>query len=301
MRIAPIRGERAWQRLLPFLLLAFISQVCAQTPTVPAAELVRRTVQNEINPANNNAKYRFRDRKESHNGSQTKLMIETREAMAGILVAIDDKPLTTQQRDDENARVDRFLKDPDELKRRQRQEADENDRVLRIMKSLPDAFLYEYDGTVPGEQDMGKVGHTLTRLKFRPNPNYEPPSKVEQVLMGMGGFMMIDTAEDRIAKIDGTLQSEVSFGWGILGHLDKGGHFLVQQTDASDGHWEISRMDLAFTGKILLFKSIDITQKEIMSDFHAVPSDLTFAQGLELLRKDEALVAENETSHSGTK
>lgn len=266
---------------------------------MPAEELIRRTVRNEMNPSNNDAKYMFRDRKETDHRSQTKLVIETHDAMAGILVAIDDKPLNAQQREEEDARVDRFAKDPEELRKRQRQEREETERVERIMKALPVAFLYEYDGTEPGALGMGKAGHLLTRLKFRPNPAFEPPTKVEQVLTGMAGYMLVDTNEDRIAKIDGRLQSEVSFGWGILGHLDPGGHFLVQQADAGDGHWEVSRMDLGFTGKILIFKSININQTEVMSDFHSVPSNLTFAQGLELLRKHEALLAEN--GPAGTK
>jgi hypothetical protein len=310
MRIAQFRGWPGWQLTLPVLVpLTFVPLTCvlltcvcesqAQTPTLPAVELVRRTVHNEISPANNDAKYTFRDYKETPHGSQTKLMCETHDVMAGILVAINNKPLSAQERNEENARVDRFAKDPEELRKRQKQESDEDEHVQRIMKALPDAFLYEYDGTVTGSQDMGKAGHVLTRLKFRPNPNYDPPTKVEQVLMGMAGYMLIDTNEDRLALIDGKLQKEVSFGWGILGHLDPGGHFLVQQADTGDGHWEISRMDLAFTGKILLFKSINITQKEVMNDFHSVPSDLTFAQGLELLRKHEALLAEN-GANSGT-
>ena len=293
MRMAQFRAVLTTQGMLCALLLTFVSPLRAQTPKLPAVDLVRRTVGNEISPANNQAKYSFRDRKQVANDSQTKLMVETRDAMAGILVAINDKPLTAQQRDAENARVERFIKDPDELRKRQKQESEENDRIQRIMKALPDAFLFEYDGTVRGEPGMGKVGHTLTRLKFRPNPNYVPPSKVEQVLTTMAGYMLIDTDDDRIAKIDGRLQGEVSFGWGILGHLDPGGHFLVQQADTGDDHWEVSRMDLAFTGKILFFKSINIDQKEVMSDFQRVPSDLTFAQGLELLRKHEALMADN--------
>jgi hypothetical protein len=294
MRIPPSRGLATWQTMLPALvLLTHVSTFAAQTPVLPVVELVRRTVHNEMDPANNDAKYMFRDRKQTGHNSQTKLLVETHDAMAGILVAINDKPLSAQQRQEENERVDRFGKDPDELKKRQKQEREETEHVERIMRALPDAFLFEYAGNEPGCQDMGKAGHLLTRLKFRPNPAYNPPSRVEQVLSGMAGYMLVDTNAYRIAKIDGTLQSEVSFGWGILGHLDRGGHFLVQQADAGNGHWEVSRMDLAFTGKILLFKSINITQTEVMSDFKPVPSNLTFAQGLELLRKHEALLAEN--------
>jgi hypothetical protein len=52
-------------------------------------------------------------------------------------------------------------------------------------------------------------------------------------------------------------------------------------------------MTLDFTGKILLFKNLSIVSKEIFRDFKQVPTDLTFAQALELLRKEESSEAGN--------
>ncbi len=55
-------------------------------------------------------------------------------------------------------------------------------------------------------------------------------------------------------------------------------------------------MSLDFTGKILMLKSLAIKSTEVYSDFKPVPTDLTFAQALELLKKQEANVAENPTT-----
>ncbi|HUK24227.1 MAG TPA: hypothetical protein VLV49_06585 [Terriglobales bacterium] len=235
----------------------------------------------------------FLDRKQNAHGSQTKLMVQTREAMAGLVVANDGKPLDTEQRQEEYQRVERFVNDPDELRKKQKQEKDDTERVKRIMRALPDAFLYQYDGTMAGTQGVGSPGDPLVRLKFRPNPDYNPPSRVEQVLTGMKGYLLIDTKHNRIAKIDGKLEKEVGFGWGILGHLDPGGHFLVEQGDVGDDHWEVTRMDLSFTGKILIFKSLNIQSEEVSSHFQPVSPDLTFAQGVDLLKKHEAEMAKN--------
>jgi hypothetical protein len=285
---------RAW--LSGLLVVAGRGAMAADIPSIPPDELVRRTVWNELQTAKENTRYMFRDRKATLHGCQTKLMVETREAMAGILIAIDDRPLSAEERAAENSRVDRFVKDPEELKKRQKQEQEEIEHTERIMKALPDAFLYQYDGTEPGGQGVGKPGDTLARLRFHPNPQYDPPSRVEQALVGMEGYLLIDAGQDRIARIDGALQKEVSFGWGILGHLDRGGHFLVEQGDMGHGNWEISHIALAITGKILVFKTISYQSDEVMNEFRPVPSDLTFAQGLELLRKQEALLAESSRS-----
>jgi hypothetical protein len=86
----------------------------------------------------------------------------------------------------------------------------------------------------------------------------------------------------------------VTFGWGFFGHLDKGGRFQVEQGEVSDDAWEITRMRLDFTGKILLFKRLIINSKEVFSDFEKVSANLTFAQAVALLKKREpAPPAEN--------
>jgi hypothetical protein len=255
-------------------------------------ELVRRTVEGEIGTGNG-AKAMFTDHKGTPQGSQTKLVVETREGMAGMLVAIDNKPLSPAQRQAEEARLEGLVNNPEGLKRKQRSEKEDTEHVTRIMKALPDAFLYESDGSAVGNQEIGKPGDQLVRLKFRPNPKYNPPSHVEQVLIGMQGYLLIDANQHRIAKMDGTLTKEVSFGWGILGHLDRGGHFLVEQAEVIPGDWEVTYMSLSFTGKELLFKSINIKSDEAFSNFRPAPN-LSFAQGVDLLKKQQAELAENQ-------
>jgi len=263
---------------------AFTEQMPSESP----AELVRKTVENEIKSSNGADRSMFREHQESPGGSRTKLVVETREGSAGMLVAIDGKPLNSEQRQTEVEHLDGLVNNPQELKRKKKTEKDDAERTTRMVKALPDAFEYEFDGTEAGTLGMGKSGTELVRLKFRPNPKYDPPTHTEQVLTGMQGYLVIDANQHRIAKIDGTLLKEVGFGWGILGHLDKGGRFLVVQGDMGNGAWEISRMDLDFTGRVLWFKRLNIKSNEVFSDFRPAPPDLTFAQAVELLKKQAA-------------
>lgn len=276
--------------------LAWVGFPCwgEQQPAMPAGEFVRHTVWNEEKAAQNDAVHHmFLSRKETEHGSQTRLYCETKDAMAGMAVAYDDKPLTHEQRLAEDSRLDQLIANPEELKKKRQREKEDAERVARIVRAMPDAFLFDYDGTEKSALGVGKEGDELVRLKFRPNPKYDPPSRTEQVLQGMQGHMLIDAKANRIAKIDGTLFKDVGFGWGILGHLDRGGHFLVEQGDVGDGSWDIQKMGLRFTGKILFFKRIDIQSTEVFSDFRPVPTGLSFAQGVELLKKQEATVANN--------
>jgi hypothetical protein len=260
----------------------------AQEPKFEPKQIVRQTVEREIAASSTSLTFMFRSRKQTAGGSQTKLLVQTHDAIAGMLIAINDQPLTPEQRQVEEGRLQHLIHNPAELKRKQKQEADDANRVQRIMRALPDAFLYEFDGTENGRTGVGKEGDELIRLKFRPNPNYDPPSRVEQVLIGMQGVLLIDTKRHRIARIDGTLFRDVSFGWGILGHLDKGGHFEVEQGNVADDGWEITQMRLNFTGKVLLIKSIAIKAEEQFSDFRRVPTSLSFAEGVALLKKQQS-------------
>ena len=272
---------------------AFTEQTSSESPV----ELVRMTVENEIKSSTGDLRFMFRDHQEMPYGSRTKLVVETREGTAGMLVAINGKPLNAQQRQAELERLAGLVNNPQELRRKQKTEKDDAERTTRMVKALPDAFQYEFDGTEAGKPGMGKFGSDLVRLKFRPNPKYDPPTRTEQVLTGMQGYLLIDANQRRIAEIDGRLFKEVGFGWGILGHLDKGGRFLVVQEDLGNGDWEISRMDLDFTGRVLWFKRINIKSNEVFSDFRPAPSDLTFAEAVELLKKQAAELAENQAQN----
>ena len=263
-------------------------------PQISPNELVRQTVAREMAAANQpSQKHMFRSRKQTPRGSQTRLYVETKDAMAGMMIAINDQPLTPQQQQSETDHLNWLAGNPEQLRKKQLREKEDADRTLRIVKALPDAFRYKYAGTEAGAADLGKPGDELVRLEFTPNPAYSPPSRVEQVLEGMQGYLLIDATAHRIARIDGTLFREVSFGWGLFGHLDKGGHFRVQQADVGDGDWEITAMHLQLTGKILLFKSLSMISDEKLSDFHRVPDDLTFAKAVDMLKTEQEKLAHN--------
>ncbi len=294
MRVGKSNFLKGW---LSATVLACSVALAGQPSAVPPAELVRRAVQNEIGEnGGSNPRFMFKDERKAAHLWQTKLLVETSEAIAGMLIAQDGHSLTPQQMLAEDARLQNYIRNPDELKKKHKQEKEDAERTTRIVKALPDAFLYEADGTQPGTAEVGRLGDQLVRVKFWPNPNYEPPSRVEQVLTGMRGHLLIDSNASRIAEIDGALEKDVSFGWGILGHLDRGGRFLVRQADIDGHHWQLTRMELAFTGKMLFFKSLTIRSSDTFSDFHQVPPDLTFAEGVELLKKEVAQMAPTSAS-----
>ncbi len=264
-----------------------------QLPAIPAQELVRRTVNNELKAGNDhNTRYMFKDRRQTPDGSRTKLMVETKQGTVAYLLAVNDKPISPQDRQQENARLQNLLASPEEQAKKRKAQESDNERINRMFRELPNAFTYRYDGLVPG-----KNGHDWVRLKFDPNPAYNPPSRETSVFKAMSGEMLIDPQAERLVRIGATLFKDVQFGWGILGHLDKGGHFIVEQTNVGDSQWEPTYMNIQFTGKALFFKTINLRQIESTSDYSRVPNDLTLAQGIDMLkRRVDSVVAENSGS-----
>jgi hypothetical protein len=252
-------------------------------------ELVRQAVDNEVKAGHDDVSLMFRVRRQTPKaGVQTREYVETAEGTAGMLVAVNDHPISPEQRQQEFARLQQLLQNPGELRKKQKQQKEDSERVNRMVKTLPDAFRYQYEGT---EQVNGLE---LVRLRFQPNPDFDPPSREQQVFTGMDGFLLIEPHQARIARIDGTLFKDVGFGWGILGHLDRGGRFVVVQGPVANGYWTTTHMQLSFTGKALFFKSINIQETEDSSDFRRVPGHMTFAQGVEMLKQRNGVVAENE-------
>lgn len=293
-RRTPVRRGAAWTAITIFIVGVSLSAQQAEKPAVSADELVRETVQNEMAASDRTAlKHMFRSHKTGGKESQTHLYVETTQAMAGMLIATDGHALTAEQKQAELNRLNAIVSNPDALRRKRAREKEDDEHTMRILKALPDAFHYEYLGVEVGTAQVGGAGEQLERLRFTPNPSYSPPSRVEQALAGMQGDLLIDVSQHRLAEINGTLFKDVSFGWGIIGRLDKGGRFHVEQADVGGGAWEITEMDLKITGKILIFKTLNYTQREIFSDFQSVPNDTTFAQGVELLKSEEQKLAQS--------
>ena len=209
----------------------------------------------------------FRSRKQTPKGSQTRLYVETDDALAAMLVRHQRSASQCGTTENRNGPLVWLINTPDQLRKKHAREKEDEERTLRIVKALPDAFRLRVRGHRKRHCGTRRSRTTsLRKLNFTPNPAYSrSDSHVEQVLEGMQGYLLIDTKTRRIAHIDGTLFREISFGWGLIGHLDKGGHFVVQQADLGlgDGAWGITEMKLNITGKILMFKSLSMMSDEI--------------------------------------
>ncbi len=186
-------------------------------------------------------RYAYRIRKQKPEGSSVKQVAETNDGQVSYLLMMNDQPLTDEQRRIEDEKNQKLLNNPDEQRKRFKEQKDDERRANSIVKALPDAFIYEFDG--PADEPH------VVKLRFRPNPSFNPPDRETQVLKGMAGHMCIDTAANRMSKLEGILVDDVNFGWGIFGKLHKGGHFEIHESAVDGGNWEVTYSNVDFTGR----------------------------------------------------
>lgn len=252
-----------------------------------ANELVRRVVRKGLNDDEGGPRYMFRLRRISKDRSTTKDIVETPQGLVARLVSVNGRPLTAEEERAEEEKLESIVHDPEFQAARKKEQDEDEERVKRLVRALPDAFLYEYQGREPGTTGM------LLRLSFQPNPAFDPPHRETEVYRGMRGKLWIDAGAERMLRMEGELFRRVNFGWGILGHLDPGGRFVVTQTPLAEGRWEINRIRLRVTGTVLFFKKIDVDLLQVLDQFERVPADLSLAQAVKLLRARPAMVAGN--------
>jgi hypothetical protein len=231
-------------------------------------------VHNELNSHNNDQSlWAYSETRKEHGRTQLSQVVETKDGEVDRLIAINGKPLSGKEQQRENRRIQKLLAHPEEIHKQRTNETSDANEERKLLKLLPDAFIYKYDGIRINE----------IKLRFQPNPNFHAAGRESRVFQHMEGEMYIDQREKRLAELDGQLTSAVKFGDGLLGHLDKGGTFSVKQKDVGDGHWEMTYLDVQMDGKALFFRTIAVRETESDSGFRRVPDGTTASRAAEFL------------------
>jgi hypothetical protein len=248
-------------------------------PAVDPAKIVRDASYNELHSSKPGRSFSYRQHKVDPKGSAVKEIVETKDGDVARLIERNGKPLPPEEEQSEIDRLNNLLAHPEVQEHRHKKEQEDSARGDEMVRMLPDAFLYTFDGMVEGPNGL------CYRLKFRPNPAFTPPDREGEVYHGMVGELWVDQSQLRLAKIDAHLISDVNFGWGVLGRLYKGGSILVQNADVGLHHWETIHMKLNLQGKLLMLKSVDYSTTEDFSDFKIQPVELGYQEAIRLLQK----------------
>ncbi len=257
-------------------LTAHSARVEAQLPE-PAGQLIRETIYNELQDHNNHGYWRYWIQQRVQNDTRLEEQVETADGPIARLVQTNGHPLDDQTRDEERAKLEHLVNSPQEQSSHRKDYLDDQKHVALIMGMLPDAYVFEYAG------EEGGCHH----LRFRPRPDYSPHTVEARVVHAMTGDLWIDARMKRLARLEGHLDENLDFGFGLLGRVDKGGWFRVERMQVSPTEWKTKRLDLHLSGRAVLFKTIARNTNEIRGGFAAVPAGLNLAQGMRLLEQSD--------------
>jgi hypothetical protein len=277
---------------MPLLLMIWClgeplqGQVVAEPQSPPltgeqAQGLVQRALATESRAAQDlshaSHPMRYQLHKVSPRLTSLKEIVETRDGDVARLMTINDQPLSAIDEGNEQARLQALMDNPGLQQHRKQSEDSDTARAMKVLRVLPNAFLYEFAG-------MARNGNaTAVKFTFRPNPQFDPPDLETGILTAMAGEIWVDPAAERVVRLAGSLQQNKDFGLGILGELDKGGWVEIEQADVGGGQWRIVHLKLVMNGRIL-FKQKNSNSEQNYTQFAPLPLDLSYKQAIEMLR-----------------
>jgi hypothetical protein len=253
--------------MIALCLLLVLPQLWAQT----TKELVADACNNERHQRQQKALWASHVERRARGHVYREEEIETLEGPVRRLLAVDGHEPSSAERKQDDDRLRNLMQNPKaRLTLKKNRETDEKkfDDLLRVIQ---DAFLFEDEGRQGG----------LEKLAFRPNPGYSPVTYEETVLHAMSGVILIDLQDKRLAHISGTLTHEVSFGYGLIGHVNKGGTIEMNRTRLSSGRWKTSSSKINLDGRFVFFKTINKQLDETRGDFEPVAPDMSIQRAVE--------------------
>ena len=266
------------------------SQSLSPDDQASANELVRAVVTNELRTQGaNDSHWMYHVDREEQGKATGKEVIQTAHGTIDKLVSVDAHPLSATQERQESNRIRNLINNSAEQRRIEQLRKKDAEQCKELFKMVPDAFLFTYAGS----------GKSMVKLNYRPNPNFQPPSREARVFHELQGQVWVDATQRRLIRMSGELMSDVKFAGGLLGYLQKGGHFDVQQQEISPGEWELTSLDVQMQGKALLMKTISIQQKEHRTNFRPVPGTLTISEAVDVLTK-QVIVAAIQLNSAGS-
>jgi hypothetical protein len=232
-----------------------------------ARGLIQQAVQTEL-AANDHDRSRWRYRDEEREKGTVSIVVETDAGSVKRLIERNGHPLSLEEAQAEEERVQQFVHDPSRLAKQRKDGASDDESARQLLAMLPEAFAWK----------VTKVSENEDTLAFSPRPDFRPGNMQARVLSTMAGEVVLDRRQHRMKTLSGRLTQDVMIGYGLLGRLREGGTFRVERREIKPGLWQIVETHVHIDGKAMMFKQIGQQQDEILSDFTQVPGRATLEQ-----------------------
>lgn len=258
--------------------LAFSLAIACYVPAFAqnARTLVQETVNSEIAADKaDHSRWSFYDVDQKPGNSIEQWVVQTSHGDIHRVVRKNGKSVPLAQ---QSQNVASFINNSDAISQQRQNDQKDAQQAESLLRMLPSAFLW----TIVEKNEI------TTTFRFRPNPNFNPPSRQARVFAAMAGEMTINNDQRRIMKLKGTMIRDVNFGWGLLGSLKKGGWFEVDREQTAPGLWQIYETHVHIQGRALLFKTISEHEDDVRSSFTRMPDDMSLQEAAaEVMKKPD--------------
>jgi hypothetical protein len=231
----------------------------AETSEPAALAVVKQAVAAEMNASRtDHTPWAYRDHDIQPGKDEISQVVETPKGDLKRMLELNGKPLTGAAAQHELDRLRGFVNSPQEQAHRHKMDESDAAQAREFLGMLPQAFIWSIVTETP----------QAVTLKFRPDPDFNPPDAQSKVLAVMAGQIVVARDGNRIQSLRGTLTDDVKFGFGIFGKIDKGGTFNVERRELAPGKWQITETHVHIGGHALLFKTIGQQEDEVKTEWH---------------------------------
>lgn len=265
--------------LLAVLLAVPLAAQPSQTAPQSPQQLVRDVIWNELHDRDPLIRWQYLSTRIAAGQTLVREQVETGDGPVSRVLERNGAPLTPAQQQQESKRLDAYVHDRSAIARLQRDHQQEQARLTAILRILPDAFLFTYQGEPSGD---------VARLSFQPNPAFVPSGYDARILHALAGTLTVNLRYKRLVEMRGVVSQTVDIGYGILGSVTPGGTFQIHRSQVTSTQWKTDLLEIHVRGRLLLMKGISKDEREARSDFRQVPANITLAQANSLLSQAAA-------------
>jgi hypothetical protein len=139
---------------------------------------------------------------------------------------------------------DRYKEDLAKFERRRRDHAE-------LLDTTTKAFRVTWAGRETRADSAGP--RTLMKFLLEPDPDYKPINRFAASFQHFHATIWVDEAQAQFARLEGDIVTDITFGGGIAGKVNRGGRVVLEQEEVAPGIWLPTLYHYEVDGRKFLF------------------------------------------------
>ena len=113
-------------------------------------------------------------------------------------------------------------------------------------------------------------------IDFEPDPSFQPPTLVAELLTGLQGRVWIDVRTRTMVRAESHVIRPVNFGWGMLARIYPGGSVEFEQAPAGNDRWAYSSLETHLRLREVMVHTVEQNIRMSAWNFRPLPASLGF-------------------------